>query len=147
MNMTLNFRAITVPAYVHTQSQSFFVRALSAFDLARAVTSELAKYPSALDEQNNYADVERAFSALENLVQRRNALSNGKRGLPTVLECTLFAYLFLLLEIPVEKWEDGRLPETLRRFPGLVEEEKAFREQLPGGLERPEIYDWILGQM
>jgi metaxin len=151
MNLTSNFHLITKKAYIHTQSQSYLVREVSSYELRAASDAELRKYPSAVDSNGRYADAERAFSALDNLLKRRKAFA-AARGqtqsqLPTFLEASLFSYLFLLLEFPFDKWADVRLVETLKKFPGLVEEEQRMKKEVFGGIERPEIYDLVLEQL
>jgi metaxin len=147
MNLTQNFSRITVPLYIHTQSASMFVRTISAFELRRAAQAELAKYPPAIDETSGqYIDAERAFFALENLIKRKRKLAKkgeSKEWHPTLLEANLFSYLFLLLELPEEKWADDRLVKCLKEgFPGLVAEVGRWKEDI-GELKRPEVYDWI----
>jgi metaxin len=144
MNMTGNFTQITAKAYIHTQSQSYFVRTISGYELKAAAKAELKKSSSAVDGNGRYVEAEHAFSALQNLLKRRRDSGLRKGALPTYLEASLFAYMFLLLEIPTEKWADSRLVKTLRKFPGLVEETNMMNQEWFGMVEKPEIYDWLL---
>jgi metaxin len=136
MYLTPNFDAFTVPSYIGSQSSSAIVNILSAWELRRAAKRELLKHSPKIDEESLYEDADRAFRALDNIMKRRQ--EHNAPGRPSLLEASLFSYLFLLLELPQEKWADRRLVDLLMKYPGLVSLEKTMKKDFK--LEPPSIY-------
>jgi metaxin len=137
MYLTPNFDVLTVPSYIGSQSSSTIVNMLSAWELKRAARRELSKHSPKIDEESLYADADRAFSALDNIMKRKR--EHNTPGRPSLLEASLFSYLFLLLELPQENWANRRLVDLLMKHPGLVSLEKRMKEDFKI-LEPPLIY-------
>jgi metaxin len=137
MYLTPNFEALTVPSYIGSQSSSAVVNILSAWELRQAARHELEKHSPKIDPESLYEDADRAFCALDNLMTRKR--QQNTPGRPSLLEASLFSYLFLLLELPQDKWADGRLVELLRKYPGLVALGRTMKKDFMI-LEPPAIY-------
>ena len=137
MYLTPNFDALTVPSYIGSQSASAIVNILSAWELRQAARRELLKHSPKIDAESLYEDADRAFRALDNIMKRKR--EQNAPGGPSLLEASLFSYLFLLLELPREKWADRRLVDLLMKYPGLVALEKTMRKDFMI-LEPPSIY-------
>jgi metaxin len=126
MYLTPNFDALTVPSYIKSQSASVIVNILSSWELRQAARNELLKHSPRIDEESLYEDADRAFRALDSVMKRKQ--EQNVPGRPSLLEASLFSYLFLLLELPREKWADGRLVDLLMKYPGLVALEKMMKK-------------------
>jgi metaxin len=137
MYLTPNFDILTVPSYIGSQSSSAIVNLLSAWELKQAARSELLKQSPKIDEESLYEDADRALCALDNIMKRRQ--EQNAPGRPSLLEASLFSYLFLLLELPQEKWADRRLVDLLMKYPGLVALEKSMKKEFMI-LDPPSIY-------
>jgi hypothetical protein len=138
MYLTPNFEAFTVPSYIIAQSTSLFIRFISQWELRREARRELLKVGPKIDIEELYAAAEVAFSALDNVIGRRRRLATT--GKPSLLEATLFSYLFLLLELPQDKWIDHRLVSIVRSKPTLVAWEAEIKPDF-GNLKPPGIYN------
>ena len=137
MYLTPNFDILTVPSYIGSQSSSAIVSILSAWELKQAARSELLKHSPKIDEESLYEDADRALCALDNIMKRRQ--EQNAPGRPSLLEASLFSYLFLLLELPQEKWADRRLVDLLMKYPALVVLEKTMKKEFMI-LDPPSIY-------
>jgi hypothetical protein len=138
MYLTPNFYTFTVPCYIGGQSASSFIQFISAWELRREARLELLKYKPKVDVEGLYAAAELALCSLDNLIGRRKRIDT--EGKPSLLEATLFAYLFLLLELPLQKWADPRLVELVRKHSNLVAWEKHMSKVF-GKFQPPGIYD------
>lgn len=137
MYLTPNFETITVPSYIGAQSSSPFIRFISQWELRREAKRELLKVGPKIDVEGLYASAKLSFNALDNIIGRRRRLvATGK---PSLLEATLFSYLFLLLELPSDKWSDHRLVDLVRANPTLVAWEAEMKLEF-GNLNPPRIY-------
>jgi metaxin len=137
MYLTPNFYKYTSPSYIGSQTASMFVNLISAWELRREARKELEKYKPKVDADSIYASAQLAFSALNNIMSRKVRLTTA--GKPSLLEATLYAYLYLLLELPLESWPDSRLVEILRENKALVRWQSDMREEF-GNLQPPGIY-------
>jgi hypothetical protein len=138
MYLTPNFHTLTVPCYIGGQSTSSFIQFISAWELRREARLELLKDKPKIDVEGLYAAAELALLSLDNLMSRQKRIES--EGNPSLLEATLFGYLFLLLELPLDKWADSRLVELVRKHATLVNWEKEMR-QVFGNFQPPGIYD------
>ncbi|KAF2666957.1 hypothetical protein BT63DRAFT_457915 [Microthyrium microscopicum] len=142
MYLSPNFEAFTAPSYIHSQTNSSVVRITSSWELQKAAREDLMKSSPRIDVEGLYASADRAFFALDNLLKRKRRMVADVSA-PSLLEATLFSYLFLLLELPLDRWLDNRLPEIARKYPELVELENTLKKQY--GLQPPAIYDALTG--
>lgn len=108
-----------------------------AWELKRHARLELEKYRPKIDFDGLYESAELAFSALDNLIGRKKKLSVS--GKPSLLEATLYAYLYLLLELPLSRWSDSRLVELVMANSALVAWQAEMKEEF-GDLDPPAIY-------
>ena len=115
MYLTTNFDRFTVPSYIGTQSSSSFIRVINAWELRKAAGTELSKHTPLVDVDGLYLEADEAFAALDSLMTRKE--KHDAVGKPSLLEATLFAYLFLLLETPYSFWADTRLVDIVRKYP------------------------------
>src|ERR1700760_4089542 len=118
MYLTPNFETITVPSYIGAQSSSPFIRFISQWELRREAKRELLKVGPKIDVEGLYAAAELSFNALDNIIGRRRRIA--ATGKPSLLEATLFSYLFLLLELPADRWADHRLVDFIPANPTFV---------------------------
>ncbi|ROT35322.1 hypothetical protein SODALDRAFT_300717 [Sodiomyces alkalinus F11] len=138
--------------YVDPTSSAFFVRATLLRQVRHAAESEILKTTRRgfLDVEALYADAQSAFAALETLLLQGISASKTdadetKTGGPTsapffsssdddddddeeeagLFDAEVFAYTNIILDQAL-CWNDTRLADLLRRFPGLV----AHRERM-----------------
>jgi metaxin len=126
--------------YVGGQSTSWIVRTVSSWELKREARRELEKTTPKIDAESIYASAEVAFRALNSVMRRKIKLAGV--GRPSVLEAALFAYLFLLLELPQAKWANSRLVDVVKGCKTLVAWQQDVR-YLFGDMKRPGIYDTL----
>jgi hypothetical protein len=137
MYLTANFNTFTAPSYIGPQTTSLVVRFVMGWELKRHARLELEKYRPKIDVDGLYESAELAFGALDNLIGRKRKQSSS--GKPSLLEATLYAYLYLLLELPMSRWSDSRLVELVRANSTLVTWEAEMKEGF-GNLDIPAIY-------
>lgn len=129
MYLTSNFDPITAPCYISPQTSHGLVQLELRRQLRTAAEEELLKHAPKIDEDSIYREAVDAFGAFEGLLtqetedQSRSTPKNWK-GLfgttePTGVDVSLFAYTFLLLGLHRHGWAHERLPDNLRKFPGL----------------------------
>lgn len=129
MYLTDNFDEFIVPSYISSKTQSVAVQLYSATELRNAARTELSKTSPKIDAGAIYSAAESALAALNTVMARKMRLQGGGYGdrEPSLLEATLYAYLFLLLEMPAERWKDNRLPTMVRKYPELMRMERDVR--------------------
>jgi metaxin len=137
MYLTRNFDLYTLPMYIGSQSSSTFVQLLSGWELKTAARDELLKVTPKIDEHALYLEAEEAFSAIENLIMRKEKLASG--GKPTMLEASLFAYLFLIIELP-DASPDRRLADIAIKHSRLHAWAVDYNRDHFGNLQRPSLY-------
>jgi hypothetical protein len=137
MYLTANFYTYTVPSYISVHSTSPFIRWFNAWELRREARRELLKYTPKIDVEGLYAAAELALMSFASIIDRRKHAAG--KGKPSLLEATLFSYLFLLLELPHGRWADARLVELVHKHQTLVTWE-ADMKPVFGHLEPPGIY-------
>jgi metaxin len=138
MYLTPNFEKFTVPSYIDTQSSSSFIRIINAWELRSAASAELEKHTPLVDVDGLYLEADEAYAALDNLMSRMQSSKSGEK--PSLLEATLFAYLFLLLETPYSSWADSRLVDIVRKYPNLRKREASLNASHFGTLRPPKLY-------
>jgi metaxin len=140
MYLTENFYEFVVPSYIGSKTQSSAVQLLSAHELRNAAREELLKSSSKINVEDVYSSAASALEALNTIMARKMRLQGGGYGdrEPSLLEATLYAYLYLLLEMPIEKWKDARLPKMIRKYPELMRMERDIRTVYD--FEAPTIY-------
>jgi hypothetical protein len=95
------------------------------------------KHTPKIDEETLYLEADDAFSALSNLLNRKEK-AGGSGGKPTMLEASLFSYLFLILKAPSNSFLDGRLADIAMKYSRLgVWMDNFSREHFPNGILRP----------
>jgi len=125
MYLTPNFEKITVHCYINNQSTSPIIQTFSARELRNAAREELLKYRPVIDESAIYLEAEQALKALAEYVTGH--IESDQK--PTsVLDATVFAYTYLLLELEHRVWADKRLINIVRKFDGLRKHKDAIRK-------------------
>ncbi|KAL2758712.1 hypothetical protein ACRALDRAFT_1075188 [Sodiomyces alcalophilus JCM 7366] len=129
--------------YIDPASSAFLVRATLLRQVRHAAEAEILKTTRRgfLDVEALYADAESALAALETLLLQGSSSSKAddtETGPPAsapfffsadeeagLFDAEVFAYTNPILDVAL-RWNDTRLADLLRRFPGLV----AHREQM-----------------
>jgi metaxin len=134
MYLTPNFDLLTVPSYINPQTTSPLIRRLTAHDLRSSAEKELLKHKPIISEHTIYLEAEEAFRALS--VYLKEGIDAG-RAPTSILDAAVFSYVYLLLELRHEVWEDRRLVDVVKKFGALKEHRDEvrrnhFRARPPG---------------
>jgi metaxin len=127
MYLTPNFRKLTVPCYITTQTTIPLIRHFLALDLQNAAKTELLKHTPVIDEAAIYSEAGEAFKALDTYFKLAKTREEG-RAPTTLLDAAVFAYTYLLLELRQSVWEDKRLVEKLNGCEGLRVHKETIRK-------------------
>lgn len=134
MYLTPNFDLLTVPSYINSQSKSSLIRAGTSRELRSSAEKALLQYKPIISEHTIYLEAEEAFKALATYLKEQ--MDAGKAP-TTLLDATVFSYVYLLLELNEELWADRRLVDVVRKFKALRDhteriKKSHFRARPPG---------------
>ena len=120
-----NFEAVARRLYIDPTSSNFLVRAALAYQLKQAAREELLKFSTHIDEDDLYAEAQKAFQALSILLGNEEFFFALEQ--PGLFDASVFAYTHLLLDSSL-RWQNKRMVDALRRHKNLVEHRRRILE-------------------
>lgn len=115
-----NFENSARRLYIESVSTSGFIRAITAFQLRRAATTELIRSSASghIDGNAIMDEAQEALETLSTMLGDKDWFFSADE--PGLFDASVFAYTHLLLDDKTMRWRQNRLAIMLRRHDNLI---------------------------